>query len=228
MLSKCCFCIGLRSGTLVLASLGALAYLSNAYHFSVLSGQLGLFYSALSTYYLGALLVCIAGIIGVIKNKVNYVRVYAYFYCWQLFLGFSLSTLFSVVAFYYDKDICGKLIEQPEVDMDMDTCMDWYIRSSVSMVICLGISCLIDLHFCMAVWAYYQKLKMDKNNSEVPNPDYVIYYTPVPAYTVSPPPAYDSVSQFQIDRKINESDNSYQKSITTTTVEVDEKKLDNE
>jgi len=218
MLSKCCFCIGLRPATLILASLGTLGYLSNAYHFSLLAEQLGLFYSALSTYYLGASLVCIAGIIGVIKNKVNYVKVYAYFYWWQLLIGFSLSIFFSIIAFYYDKDICEKLVEQPEVDMDMDACMDWYIKSAVTMVISLGISCLIDLHFCLAVWAYYQKLKMEEKQSEVPNPDYVVYYTPVPAYAVSPPPAYDSVASSQIDGKTNVNNNTDQKSTTTVNV----------
>nr|CAG8479306.1 3318_t:CDS:2 [Entrophospora candida] len=180
--------------TLVLASLGTLGYLSNAYHFSLLAEQLGLFYSALSTYYLGASLVCIAGIIGVIKNKVNYVKVYAYFYWWQLLIGFSLSIFFSIIAFYYDKDI------------------------SVTMVISLGISCLIDLHFCLAVWAYYQKLKMEEKQSEIPNPDYVVYYTPVPAYAVSPPPAYDSVASSQIDEKTNVNNNTDQKSTTTVNV----------
>ncbi|CAJ0902359.1 21796_t:CDS:2, partial [Entrophospora sp. SA101] len=127
--------------TLILASLGTLGYLSNAYHFSLLAEQLGLFYSALSTYYLGASLVCIAGIIGVIK-----------------------------------------------------------------------------LHFCLAVWAYYQKLKMEEKQSEIPNPDYVVYYTPVPAYAVSPPPAYDSVASSQIDGKTNVNNNTDQKSTTTVNV----------
>ncbi|CAJ0760996.1 9453_t:CDS:2, partial [Entrophospora sp. SA101] len=165
-----------------------MGYLSNAYHFSLLAEQLGLFYSALSTYYLGASLVCIAGIIGVIKNKVNYVKVYAYFYWWQLLIGFSLSIFFSIIAFYYDKDICEKLVEQPE------------------------------LHFCLAVWAYYQKLKMEEKQSEIPNPDYVVYYTPVPAYAVSPPPAYDSVASSQIDGKTNVNNNTDQKSTTTVNV----------
>ena len=77
----------------------------------------------------------------------------------------------------------------------------------------------------MAVWAYYQRLKMDKKFSETPSPDYVIYYTPVPAYTVSPPPTYDSVTRSQIDRKTNEETD--QRPVTITT-ETDEKKPNNE
>ncbi|RIB22853.1 hypothetical protein C2G38_2293622 [Gigaspora rosea] len=195
MLTKCCFCIGLRAATLILATLGAVSYMTNAYHFSLLAGQFGFFYSALSTYYIGATFACIAGIIGVIKNKINYVKIYSIFYWWQLLLGFTLSIVFSIVAFYFDKDICEKLIEQPDVDMDMDTCMDWYIKTASTMVVCLGISCLIDLHFCMAVWAYYQRLKVEQQYDTLSDPGYVIYYTSVPAYASSQPPAYESVPQ---------------------------------
>ncbi|CAG8465391.1 1974_t:CDS:2 [Funneliformis mosseae] len=150
---QCCFCIGLRTATLLLASLGALAYLSNAYHFSILAGQFGFFYTVLSTYYLGASFACLAGIAGVLKNNLKYVKIYAMFYWWQLMLGFTISIVFSVVAFYFDK----------------------------------------DLHFCMAVWAYYQRLKVERQYGDIRDSSYIVYYTPIPAYTVVPPPAYDSV-----------------------------------
>jgi len=111
MLSKCCYCIGLRAATLFLASLGTLAYLSNSYHLSILAGKFGFFYSVLSTYYLGATFACIAGITGVLKNNAKYVRIYAMFYWWQLMLGFTVSIVFSVVAFYFNKDVCEQLID---------------------------------------------------------------------------------------------------------------------
>jgi len=161
MLSKCCLCIGLRTATFILATLGALAYMSNAYRFSLLAEHFGFFYSVLSTYYIGATIACLAGLYGVIKNKVNYVKIYSIFYWWQLMLGFSVSIVFSIVAFYFDKDVCEKLIEQPDFEMDMNQCMEWYIKAAATMVVFLGISCLIDLHFCMAVWAYYQRLKVE-------------------------------------------------------------------
>ncbi len=44
----------------------------------------------------------------------------------------------------------------------------------------------------MAVWAYYQRLKIEKQYDDIRD-SYIVYYTPVPAYTVVPPPAYDSV-----------------------------------
>src|SRR5688572_28712408 len=118
------------------------------------------------------------------------------FYWWQLMLGFTISIVFSVVAFYFDKDVCDQLIKQPDIDMDMETCMNWYIQTATSMVIMLAISCLIDvsmkkvmifrvlilkilifflsffyinlqLHFCMAVWAYYQRLKIEKQYGDI-------------------------------------------------------------
>uniref|UniRef100_A0A1D1YLN1 Zinc transporter 5 n=1 Tax=Anthurium amnicola TaxID=1678845 RepID=A0A1D1YLN1_9ARAE len=193
MLSKCCFCIGLRAATLILASLGTLAYMSNAYHLSILAGKFGFFYSALSTYYLAATFACAAGIVGVFKNNAKYVRIYAMFYWWQLMLGFTVSIAFSVVAFYFNKDVCEQLIEEPDVDMDMESCVNWYIKTVSTMVVMLAISCIIDLHFCMAVWAYYQRLKVEKQYGDIGGSSYIVYYTPVPAYTVVPPPAYDSV-----------------------------------
>ncbi|CAB4399180.1 unnamed protein product [Rhizophagus irregularis] len=193
MLSKCCFCIGLRTATLILASLGTLSYLSNAYHLSILAGNFGFFYSVLSTYYLAATFACIAGIAGVLKNNAKYVRIFATFYWWQLMLGFTVSIVFSVVAFYFNKDVCEQLIEEPDIDMDMRTCVNWYIKTVSTMVVMLAISCIIDLHFCMAVWAYYQRLKVEKQYGDIEGSSYIVYYTPVPAYTVVPPPAYDSV-----------------------------------
>ncbi|CAI2166809.1 9873_t:CDS:2 [Funneliformis geosporum] len=170
-----------------------LSYLLNAYQFSILSGQFGFFYTILSTYYLGATFACLAGITGVLKNNIKYVKIYAMFYWWQLMLGFTISIVFSVVAFYFDKDVCSELIEQPEVDMDMESCMEWYIKTAASMVVMLAISCIIDLHFCMAVWAYYQRLKVERQYGDIRDSSYIVYYTPIPAYTVVPPPAYDSV-----------------------------------
>ena len=77
-------------------------------------------------------------------------------------LGFSLSILFSIIAFYYDKDICEKLIGQSEMDMDMNDCMEWYIKTAVTMVICLGISCLIDVNLFIIVVILFN-IKKKKN-----------------------------------------------------------------
>ncbi|RHZ88141.1 hypothetical protein Glove_26g7 [Diversispora epigaea] len=197
MLNKCCFCIGLRTATFILAAFGILSYMTNAYRFSKMGEKFGMVYSVLSTYYIGAAIACIAGLYGVIKNKVNYVRIYSIFYWWQLVLGFSVSIAFSILAFYIDKDVCQGIIENkpPDMELDLEQCMDWYKKTAAAMVVFLGITCLIDLHFCMAVWAYYQKLKVEKQYDNIPENGYIVYYTPVPAYTVSLPPSYESVPQ---------------------------------
>jgi hypothetical protein len=67
------------------------------------------------------------------------------FYWWQLMLGFTVSIVFSVVAFYFNKDVCEQLIEEPDVDMDMGACVDWYIKTVATMVVMLAISCIIDV-----------------------------------------------------------------------------------
>jgi len=195
MLTKCCLCVSLRPATLILAALGTLWYLSNAYRLSVLPGNFGFAYSIMSAYYLGASFACFAGFLGVLKHKIKFVKVFAIFYWWQLVMSFSMSIVFSIVAFHFDKDICEQLIESPDIDMDMEECMEWYIKTASMMVVYLGISCIIDLHFCLAVWAYYKRLNVEQQYSELPDGEsgYTVYYTPVPAYTVVSPPAYDSV-----------------------------------
>jgi len=188
MLNKCCFCIGLRPATLVLAAFGALGNFSNAWRLSGMSSQeYGPFYSSMATYYLAVSLICLLGFIGVLKKKVKYVKVYAYYYWFQLVLGFVMSVVFSVLAFYFDKDVCQKLIDRPGVDLDFDQCMDMYIKSAATVVVLLAITCLVELHFCLAIWAYYKKLRAEQSlDSHVHN----VYYSPVPAYVVVPPPAY--------------------------------------
>ena len=60
-------------------------------------------------------------------------------------LGFTVSIVFSVVAFYFNKDVCEQFIEEPDVDMDMESCVDWYIKTISTMVVMLAISCIIDV-----------------------------------------------------------------------------------
>ncbi|CAG8439586.1 10892_t:CDS:10 [Ambispora gerdemannii] len=179
------------TGTLILASLGVVLNFINAWRFSgMASERLGTVYSALATYYLVISVICAVGFIGVSKKKINYVRLFAYYYWCELFLGFILSIVFSVLAFHFDKDICQKVIEQPDVDIDFDTCMKMYVQTVSSLIILLGLTCLIEFHFCLAVWAYYQTLRAECGDlSAVAN----VYYSSIPAYAVIPPPSYDSI-----------------------------------
>jgi len=191
MLNKCCLCIGLRPATLILAALGASSNLHNAWRLSGISShEYGALYSSMATYYLTISIVCLLGFIGVLKNKLKYVKVFAYYYWFQLVLGFILSIVFSVLAFYFDKDICQSLVERTEVDMDLDQCMEWYVKTAAMMVVLLELTCLIELHFCLAVWAYYKKLRAEQSfESHIHN-----IYSPVPAYVVIPPPSYDTIA----------------------------------
>ncbi|KAG9293997.1 hypothetical protein G9A89_019335 [Geosiphon pyriformis] len=200
MLNKCCFCIGVRTATLILASLGALANFSNAWRLSGMSSdQYGTFYSLMATYYLGIGMVCSAGFFGVLKNKTNYVRLYAYYYWMQLFMSMIMSIVFSILAFHYDKDICEKLIQDPDMNITLDQCLDLYIKTGITMVILLAFTCIIELHFCLAVWAYYQKIRSDEfdQNPGINN----IYYSAIPAYHVNPPPSYDTIGQTNTGEK---------------------------
>ncbi|CAG8549356.1 9151_t:CDS:2 [Diversispora eburnea] len=136
--------------------------------------KFGMIYSVLSTYYIGATIACIAGLYE------------------QGQLREALFNLLLVATY-----VCKGLIENkpPDMELDLDQCLDWYKKTAAAMVVFLGITCLIDLHFCMAVWAYYQKLKVEKQYDNIPENGYIVYYTPIPAYTVSLPPSYESVPQ---------------------------------
>jgi len=193
---KCCFCISLRAATLILATLGALANFVNAYHFSIFEGNYGFLYSALSTYYVGAALACLCGFTGVLKNKVNYVKIFAIYYWWQLLVAFTMSIMISVLVFYFEYDVCEKLIEQPDIDMTLEECLDYYYKSAAFLVASLAVGCLVELHFCMAVWAYYKRLSVEQQYREIPDVVYHVQYTPVVNASVLPP-AYESVSGSQ-------------------------------
>ncbi|CAG8498292.1 10150_t:CDS:2 [Paraglomus brasilianum] len=213
MLGKCCFCIGLRPATLILATLGALANLVNAYHFSVFEGNYGFLYTVLSTYYLGASLACICGFQGVLKNKVKYVKIFAIYYWWQLLVAFTLSIMISVIVFYFEFDVCEKFIGQPDVDMTLEECLDFYFKSAAFLVISLAVGCLIELHFCMAVWAYYKRLSVEQQYRDISDVVYHVQYTPVQHASIqysaqysapedsNLPPAYESVHGILGDQK---------------------------
>jgi len=188
MLSKCCFCIGLRPATLILSAIGIIANFTSAWQFSDYnSTKYSSIYSFISTYHFGVSMICLFGFVGVLKNKINYIRIFAYYFWYKVILGFALSILFSVLAFHLDRDICEELIGQHEIDVDLETCMDLYVKTAAWMVVLLGLTCLVELHFCLAVWAYYQQLRAECLSGR---PD--IYYSAVPAYVVSPP-SYDVI-----------------------------------
>ncbi|RHZ73627.1 hypothetical protein Glove_230g18 [Diversispora epigaea] len=197
MLNKCCCCIDLRTGTLILAGFGTLSCMVNAYRFLKMEEELGINYVRLFRYYLLAAFANIAGLYGVIKKNAYFVKTYSIFYWAQLVVGFFLAIAFSVLAFYFDKDICKEIVESkpPDVELDLEQCLEMYGRAAVAIVVLLGITCLINLHFCMAVWAYYKELKNENQYESIPENGINDYYTSVPNPSVSLPQSYESVPQ---------------------------------
>jgi len=151
-LDKCCLCIDLRTGCIILASLGILFNLAYFIrHVSVANG----------VFFIGSALFCLLGLVGVLKNNFKLVATFAYFYWVNVVLSFIVVIVSSVIVFgpNYNKELCQGMIDEGRTDMDLDTCISVMFKASVLVVLFLSIKSLIELHFCLAVWTYYQKLK---------------------------------------------------------------------
>ena len=153
--------------------------------------------------------------------------------------------MISVIVFYFEFDVCEKLIEQPDIDMTLEQCLDFYFKSAAFLVISLAVGCLIEvrycirilvlfswgdlfvteliltyltfenrqLHFCMAVWAYYKRLSVEQQYRDISDVVYHVQYTPVQHASIqysaqysapedsNLPPAYESVHGSLGDQK---------------------------
>ncbi|CAG8586826.1 10523_t:CDS:2 [Ambispora leptoticha] len=97
-----------------------------------------------------------------------------------------LSIVFSILAFHYERDLCRMLTKQ----QDIEECMKVYIQTVLSTTIFLGISTLFQVHFCLAIWTYYQKLRIEHDRIV---PDARYSYAPPNLANVIPPPTYGSI-----------------------------------
>ncbi|CAG8570175.1 3764_t:CDS:2 [Ambispora leptoticha] len=177
MLTKCCLCIDLKNGTRTLALLGAIQNFFQILRVVFLTKEkFNVGYFILTVYLLANFALCTIGFIGTLKNKLNYVKIFAYYYWIYFFLELLFSIVYSAAVLQLERDLCQKLPTE-----DREECMRSYIGSIWATVFAFGIVSLIQLHFCLAVWAYYQNLRSEYDSVDTHDSERVI-----------PPATYDS------------------------------------
>jgi len=61
--------------------------------------------------------------------------------------------MISVIVFYFEFDVCEKFIGQPDVDMTLEECLDFYFKSAAFLVISLAVGCLIEVKYCIVLFS---------------------------------------------------------------------------
>jgi len=206
MLTKCCICIDLRTATLILALFGTVTHLWNAFVLSAVDPRAMYYRDVLpfvSFYSWVTGIVCLAGFVGVLKNKVTFIRYFA-IYCWfDLIVSVLFSIIFSVVAFSVRGPVCELIVKQPlegAEPIDMSTCMDLYLTAAIGVVVVMCLSLLVNLHFCLAIHSYLLILRRAQRDAGHRTHTFVFPIS-VPAYTL-----YHVVPTFEVDAMNIETD----------------------
>jgi len=204
MLRKCCLCIDLRAGTLILASLGIVSHLYSA----VLSSSLPLsgtdsdsFMTLFSTLSYIAAIASLAGFVGVFQRSPRLVKIFSAYAFAELALSFFFAIFISVMAFSVRNDVCEEILVQPEMDpeLNMSTCLQYYDGVATAIIAAIGAGLLLRLHFALAIRAYYVTLRDNRAQYF----SYPVVYTIVPGAVVDQdleeslegPPAYEETSK---------------------------------
>ncbi|KAF1804457.1 hypothetical protein V8B55DRAFT_1500129 [Mucor lusitanicus] len=190
MLNNCCFCINLRTATLVLAVLGAVTHLYGAMTLTALSDEfddadtgavLGLTaYSYLSGF------ACLAGAVGVLKNNVKHLRFFNAYYWADLGLHTMFSVASALMLFSLHTDVCKEIVSEAKDDeFDMNTCESVYIQGAWVVTIAMAINMLLKLHFAFAIHSYTKQVKQNKDDEELMDS---VISTPYPTAYISTTP----------------------------------------
>ncbi|KAI7903016.1 uncharacterized protein BX663DRAFT_509246 [Cokeromyces recurvatus] len=166
MLKNCCFCINLRTATLVLAVLGAITHLYGAMTLTALSDEFeeadtgALFGLTAYSYFSG--FACLAGAIGVLKKNIKHLCLFNTYYWADL----ALHTIFSIASAYLlfslHSELCKELVsEAQDVEFDMSTCEYVYIRGAWFVTIAMAVNMLLKLHFAFAIHSYMKQVKKE-------------------------------------------------------------------
>ncbi|KAI9315494.1 hypothetical protein BX666DRAFT_2028402 [Dichotomocladium elegans] len=170
---KCCFCISLRTGTLLLAILGTVSHLYGALTLTALSDGLsnidrntvlGLtFYSYLSGF------TCLAGAIGVVKRNAKKLRLFSIFYWVDLGLHMLFSVASAFMLFSMRTEICEKFIDESmtEDHLEMEDCLSAITASAWLVTIAMAINLLFKLHFAFAINRYANLVKHEQEEEQV-------------------------------------------------------------
>ncbi|KAI9351039.1 hypothetical protein BD770DRAFT_429603 [Pilaira anomala] len=189
MLKNCCFCINLRTATLVLAVLGAVTNLYSAMTLTVLSDEFdetdtaAMFGITAYSYLSG--FACLAGIIGVFKNNVKHLGFFSSFYWADLGLHTLFSIASAVMLFSLHTEICNEVVsEAKDEEFDMDVCESVYISSAWIISLLMAINMLLKLHFAFAIHAYTKSVNKELADNEEESMNQVIV-APYPTAYIS-------------------------------------------
>ncbi|GAA5798905.1 hypothetical protein HPULCUR_004312 [Helicostylum pulchrum] len=209
MLKNCCFCINLRTATLVLAALGAVTNLYSAMTLTVLFDEID---EAATTAMLGITaysylsgFACLAGIFGVLKNNVKQLSLFSRFYWVDLGLHTMFSIASAVMLFSLRTEVCNQVVsEAKDEEFDMDLCESVYIASAWFVTLAMAINMLLKLHFAFAIHAYTNSAKQAEQEEE--SMDQVLVVAPYPIAHISTKdvkdqPIYVAGQEFVPDEK---------------------------
>ncbi|KAK9722511.1 hypothetical protein K7432_002615 [Basidiobolus ranarum] len=174
MINTCCFCIRLRTAALLLATLGALGNLLATLIYGLQPGN-SVKYIQSGISFL-CFLACCAGIYGIRKENIRMIKMFAVYYWINFALSIIFVVIFSLTVFQLEDFVCQELSSNPELEMDMDTCYQYYFKIALGTVIATCISLVFNLYCSIAVWSYYRQ--------------------------ISPPSGYTSVSQEELDEDV--------------------------
>ncbi|KAG2208489.1 hypothetical protein INT47_010185 [Mucor saturninus] len=209
MLNNCCFCINLRTATLVLAVLGAVTHLYGAMTLTALSDEFdeadtsAMFGLTAYSYLSG--FACLAGAIGVLKNNVKHLRFFSTFYWADLGLHTMFSIASAFMLFSLHTDICNEIVsEAKDEEFDMSTCESVYISSAWIVTLAMAINMLLKLHFAFAIHSYTKAVQQKSQDEEFTGAVVVAPYpvaTPPVAKDVKDQPIYVAGQEYVSDEK---------------------------
>ncbi|KAJ8656048.1 hypothetical protein O0I10_008270 [Lichtheimia ornata] len=187
---KCCFCISLKTGTLLLAILGTISHFYGAITLTALSDELknvdgGTVFGLTMYSYLSGF-ACLAGAIGVVKHNAKHLRLFSSFYWIDLALHMLFSVASAYLLFSMHTEICEQVVREAPNDepMDMESCESVYSASAWLVTLAMAINMLIKLHFAFAIHRYTNVVKREQEQEE--NWDaHVVVAAPPPVYEPS-------------------------------------------
>ncbi|CEG65705.1 hypothetical protein RMATCC62417_02433 [Rhizopus microsporus] len=187
MLSHCCFCINLKTATLLLAVLGTISHLYGALTLTALSDEfedadMGAVFGLTAYSYLSGF-ACLAGAIGVIKNNVKHLKFFSIYYWADLVLHTFFSVASAVLLFSLDREICKEIVSEVKDDeLDMNTCESIYISSAWIVTLAMAINMLLKLHFAFAIHSYTHRVQQETSMDTI---EERVIVAPYPAAQIS-------------------------------------------
>ncbi|KAI8335463.1 hypothetical protein BC941DRAFT_430398 [Chlamydoabsidia padenii] len=167
-MKNCCFCISLRTATLMLALLGTLTHFYSGLTLSTVSFEdydSGVVFALTLYSYLSGW-ACLAGAMGVLKNNVKRLRLFNVYYWVDLVLHSFFAVGGAAMLFVLHTNICEELTLQ-DTELDMETCEAAYITSAWIVTIAMALNMLLKLHFAFAIHSYYKRIQQQTTTALV-------------------------------------------------------------